>query len=115
MPRIGLLAILSLFAFSLAAQEPAPQPPKPSNAKAPAKPVPKPWLEMDYGPVLATTVESAYPTRNIAQKGLLIRLDEKTKTYVCFDEDLCRYALAWTGGAAGAADGPIDWNGVLYN
>ena len=94
---------LSIFATFTIAQPV----PKPVAAK-PKSPPAKPWLDMDYGPVLSTTIESAYPQRNITQKGIAIRLDATTQTYVLFDEDLLRYSLAWTGG-------PIDWNSVLYN
>lgn len=81
----------------------------PKAASAKPKPAPaKPWLEMDYGPVLSATIESSYPQRNITQKGIAIRLDAKSQAYVLFDEDLLRYSLAWN-------DGFIDWNGVLFN
>src|SRR6478672_397382 len=73
-----------------------------------AKPAAKPWLEMDYGPTLSASIESAYPARNITQKGIAIRLDAKTQTYVLFDEDLLRYSLAWSGGF-------IDFHSVLYD
>jgi hypothetical protein len=63
---------------------------------------------MERGPVLSASIESAYPSRNITEKGVAIRLDEKSQTYVLFDEDLCRYSIAWTGGF-------IDWKGVVYN
>src|SRR4051794_15157208 len=97
--RTLLLLALSPLALAQPAG-PAPAKPKPSPAK--------PWLDMDYGPTLSTTIESAYPARNITQKGIAIRLDAKTQTYVLFDEDLFRYSLAWTGGF-------IDWRGVLFN
>src|SRR5436190_21982895 len=83
----------------------------PTFAQQPAKPKPapaRPWVQMDRGPALAATIESTYPTRNISQKGIAIALDEKSQTYVLFDEDLCRYSLAWTGGF-------IDWKGVLLD
>jgi hypothetical protein len=79
-----------------------------SRAKPPAKLQPKPWLEMDYGPTLSASIESAYPARHITQKGIAIRLDAKSQTYVLFDEDLLRYSLAWTGGF-------IDFHGVLFD
>src|SRR4051794_11088156 len=82
-----------------------------ADAKPPAKPKAppsRPWLDMDYGPVISTTIESAYPQRNITQKGIAIRLDQKSQTYVLFDQDLFRYSLAWTGGF-------IDFRGVLYD
>jgi hypothetical protein len=63
---------------------------------------------MDRGPVVSATIESAYPERNISEKGIAIRLDEKSQTWILFDEDLFRYSLAWSGGF-------IDWKGVLFD
>ena len=98
MPLARRLLVLALLATATLAQQPKPSP-KP--------PPPKPWLEMDYGPTLSASIESAYPTRNITQKGIAIRLDAKSQTYVLFDHDLFRYSLAWTGGF-------INYKGVLY-
>jgi hypothetical protein len=95
-PQCALTALLFWGGFAALAAAPAKAPP------------PKPWLEMDYGPTLSASIESAYPNRNITQKGIAIRLDAKSQTYVLFDEDLLRYSLAWTGGF-------IDFKSVLYD
>jgi len=99
-PLTAILTLAFLVPIALAADPPAAPKPKP--------PPPKPWLDMDRGPLVCATIESAYPHRNITQKGLAIRLDEKSNTWVLFDEDLFRYSLAWTGGF-------IDWKGVLFD
>lgn len=65
---------------------------------------PGPGSDMDYGPFLAYSVShdpgpktKKFPKRNgIADKGLMI--DVGNGATVCFDEDTCRLAAAWTGG-----------------
>jgi glucose/arabinose dehydrogenase len=65
---------------------------------------------MDYGPVLAASIESPLPTRNMTQKGLAIRVNpgENPPAYVLFDIDLLRYSAGWTGQV-------INWKGVLFD
>jgi glucose/arabinose dehydrogenase len=65
---------------------------------------------MDYGPVLAASVESPLPRRNMTQKGLAIRVNggRTPAAYVLFDVDLLRYSAGWTGEL-------IDWKGVLFD
>lgn len=77
-------------------------------AAGPTTAPPKPWLEMDYGPVMALSLESSVIERTMTPKGLLIRLDEKSRSHVLFDQDLLRYSVAWRGGV-------IDWVGVLFD
>jgi hypothetical protein len=100
-PRVGFLIgiLVSTFALAQTAVKP------PTSGKPPA---PKPWLEMDYGPVISATLESGYPARNVTQKGVLIRLDEASQAHVLFDADLLRYSVAYEGGS-------IDWRGVLFD
>ncbi|MCI0746671.1 MAG: hypothetical protein L0Y58_14820 [Verrucomicrobia subdivision 3 bacterium] len=43
------------------------------------------------------TVRSSYPPGNTTMKGLVIKLGEDEKTFVCYDTDLLRMSLAWTG------------------
>ncbi len=66
---------------------------------------------MDYGPFFTASIQAPEPANsgagaNIAQKGLLIRLDDGTN--VCFDKDLLRYSAGWTGGL-------IDWRSIVYD
>jgi mono/diheme cytochrome c family protein len=68
----------------------------------------KPYIDMDYGPALSMTIEADGPGKNIAYKGVMVTLDEETQTYALFDEDLMRYAAAWTGGK-------LNWRSVIYD
>ena len=43
------------------------------------------------------TIRANYPGRNTAMKGLVIKLGEDEQTFVCYDTDLMRLSLAWTG------------------
>jgi len=94
----------------------------------------KPWSDMDYGSVLAGTVEmgSGSSTRfrfpageasrgyveagaNIAYKAINVRLDtgkggiSKGNTWIAFEHDTLRVAGAWKG------EGFIDWQGINFD
>jgi glucose/arabinose dehydrogenase len=43
------------------------------------------------------TIRANYPGRNTTMKGLVIKLGEDEQTFVCYDTDLMRLSLAWTG------------------
>src|SRR6185503_6141332 len=43
------------------------------------------------------TIKAAYPDRNMTMKGLVIKLGTDERTFVCYDTDLMRMSLAWTG------------------
>ena len=103
-----ILVVISLLFVGLAAPAFGQGQPDTARKAEPKPPPAKLWLEMDRGPVVSATIESAYPQRNITQKGIAVRLDEKSQTWVMFDEDLFRYSLAWSGGF-------IDWKGVLFD
>ena len=97
----GCIAILLAIVCPVPADaQPQKQPPK----------KPTPWLEMDYGPVLAASIESPLPTRNMTQKGLAVRVNpgQTPPAYMLFDIDLLRYSAGWTGNL-------IDWKGVLFD
>ena len=55
-----------------------------------------PWIMMDYGAFISSTVELA--EKNHALKGITIHLGDKDEAAVTFDTDLLRYAGGWTGG-----------------
>jgi hypothetical protein len=66
----------------------------------------KPWLEMDYGSVIAASISvgqpdnpavDAKPGENIAYKGLAIALNSKKDASILFDTELLRYAAGWFG------------------
>lgn len=67
---------------------------------------PGPGSDMDYGPFLAYSLshdpgpktKKAPKREGISDKGLMI--DVGNGATVCFDEDTCRMAAAWTGGFA---------------
>jgi hypothetical protein len=44
------------------------------------------------------TIRANYPAKNTTMKGLVIKLGDDEKTFVCYDTDLMRLSLAWTGG-----------------
>lgn len=56
--------------------------------------------QINYGPFVSATVESAWPRGNISYKGLAIRLTKDGKDIggILYDTDLVRMASAWTGG-----------------
>jgi hypothetical protein len=43
------------------------------------------------------TIRANYPSRNTTMKGLVVKLGEDQKTFVCYDTDLMRLSLAWNG------------------
>src|SRR5438093_4770713 len=43
------------------------------------------------------TIRANYPGQNITMKGVVIKLGEDQKTFVCYDTDLMRLSLAWSG------------------
>lgn len=75
----------------------------------------RPWTEMDYGPSFFNTIEVAgSEQRNIAQKGLTVRLDPgsggvaKGSHWILYDHDTLRMAAIWRGKF-------IDFNGIHFN
>ena len=69
---------------------------------------------MDYGPMLATTIEFGNGGKNIAQKAIAIRLDGgpggvvRGSRWMVFEHDTLRMAAAWSGKF-------LDWNGIQFN
>lgn len=43
------------------------------------------------------TIKATYPDRNMTMKGLVIKLGADERTFVCYDTDLMRMSVAWTG------------------
>ncbi len=80
---------LRMAAFALALAGAAPQEPAPGAKR---------FDLMDYGPVLAATIESPLPPKNIAHKGLAIRVSRDPLAYVCFDTEMLKVTAGWTGG-----------------
>lgn len=79
----------------------------------------EPWSAMDYGSQLTHTYEIPGATKNIAYKGIAVRLDpgaggvSRGRRWMIFDTDTLRMAAQWS---AGPGDGHfIDWRGIQLN
>ncbi len=74
----------------------------------------RPWSDMDYGPSLNNTIEVSKDGSNIAQKGIVVRLDPGPggvaagNHWLMYDHDTMRVAGAWSGNF-------IDYNGIHFN
>ena len=75
----------------------------------------EPWQEMDYGPMMMTTIEIGDDGHNIAQKGIAIRLDPGPggiadgHRWILYEHDTLRCAGVWSG------DEFIDWRGIQFD
>ena len=84
------------------------------DTRGPAPVESRPWTVMDYGPSLLNTIEVSEDRSNIAQKGLVVRLDdgpggvESGSHWLMYDHDTMRVAGAWSGEF-------IDYNGIHFN
>ena len=84
------------------------------DTRGPAPVESQPWTAMDYGPSLLNTIEVSEDRSNIAQKGLVVRLDdgpggvESGTHWLMYDHDTMRVAGAWSGEF-------IDYNGIHFN
>ena len=85
------------------------------DTRGPEPKVIQPWIDMDYGNVMATTIEFGSDGSNIAQKGIAFRLDEgpggisQGKAWMAFEHDTMRWAAGWQG------QGFINWQGIQFN
>ncbi len=59
-------------------------------AAAPSEPV-------DRGPTLSATIRAKFPGENVTMKGIVVTLGTETNAFICYDTDLMRVSLAWTG------------------
>ncbi len=84
----------------------------------------EPWSAMDYGPQLTHTYEVPGAAKNLAYKGIAVRLDpgsggvSRGRHWMIFDTDTMRMAALWSAGPGSA--GPsgeqfIDWRGIQLN
>ena len=84
------------------------------DSRGPEPSVIQPWITMDYGPMLTTTIEFGNGGKNIAQKAIAIRLNEgpggvaRGSRWIVFEHDTLRMAAAWSGNF-------LDWNGIQFN
>jgi putative heme-binding domain-containing protein len=82
----------------------------------------QPWNAMDYGVSLAHTMEVPGTVRNIAQKGLAIRLDTgaggvaRGRHWMLYELDTLRMAAAWSSEESGDSERNfLDWRGIQFN
>jgi putative heme-binding domain-containing protein len=74
----------------------------------------RPWTLMDYGHSMMNTIEVSDDGSNIAQKGIVVRLDtgqggvESGSHWMMYEHDTMRVAGAWSGSF-------IDWEGIHFN
>lgn len=84
-------------------------------SRGPTPPEGEPWRRTDYGQTLTGTFEIGKDGRNIAYKGIAVRLDPgpggiaKGKAWAVFEHDTLRMAAAWSG------TGFIDWRGINFD
>ena len=52
---------------------------------------------VDRGPTFSGTIRAKYPGDNTAMKGIVVTLGTETNAFICYDTDLMRVSLAWTG------------------
>lgn len=84
------------------------------TSRGPEPKVIEPWVTMDYGPMLITTIQFGNDPDSIAQKAIAIRLDDgpggiaRGNAWIAFEHDTLRMAAAWT-------DSFVDWNGIQFN
>jgi hypothetical protein len=80
----------------------------PSTAEAAEKKTGKRWIDMDYGPYKATTIEAPLNSGNFAYKGIAIKVGGNENASICFDTDTLRYSAGWNKGW-------LNLNGVVYD
>lgn len=51
----------------------------------------------DGGPTFSGTIHAAFPGENFAMKGIVVTLGQETNAFICYDTDLLRVSVAWTG------------------
>jgi putative heme-binding domain-containing protein len=87
--------------------------PQPSNLE--------PWIAMDYGPTLINTYEVGNTGKNIAFKGIAMRLDpgpggiSRGREWMVFDHDTLRMAAAWSARPDTKELPFIDWAGIHFD
>lgn len=52
---------------------------------------------VDRGPTFSGTIRARYPDGNTTMKGVVVALGGMTNAFICYDTDLMRVSLAWTG------------------
>lgn len=87
----------------------------PGNGRGPEPVTIEPWRTHDYGPFLAGSFEVGQGGRNVARKGLAVRLDPggggvgRGHAWILYELDTLRVAAFWTG------EKFIDWAGINFD
>jgi hypothetical protein len=53
---------------------------------------------VDRGPTFSGTIRAKFPGENITMKGIVVALGAETNAFICYDTELMRVSMAWTGG-----------------
>ena len=53
--------------------------------------------EIDRGPFYSGTIKASFPGNNTTMKGIVVTLGADKNGYVCYDTDLLRLSIGWTG------------------
>jgi hypothetical protein len=49
----------------------------------------------DYGPFFSATIRAA--ANNVTMKGIVVTVGDDKRAYICYDEDMLRASIGWTG------------------
>ena len=85
------------------------------SSRGPAPTTIERWRTHDYGPFLSASIEVGDDGRNVARKGLAVRLDTgsggiaRGRTWILYELDTLRAAAVWSG------EGFIDWHGINFD
>ena len=52
---------------------------------------------VDRGPTFSGTIRAKFPGDNVTMKGVVVALGTETNAFICYDTDLMRVSVAWTG------------------
>ncbi len=67
----------------------------------------KKWSDMDYGPFMSHSFETRVPVKNVAYKGIRVRLGSDGASMI-FDADLLRWSGGWLKSS-------LDWKSIVYD
>src|SRR3954464_11055694 len=51
----------------------------------------------DRGPFFSGTIRAKAPGDNVTMKGIVVTLNAEKNAFICYDTDLMRASVAWTG------------------
>ncbi len=92
----------------------------PGDTFGPQPVLDQPWRTMDYGRTMMTTIEVGEDGRNVAYKGIAVRLDPgpggvaEGSHWILYDHDTLRVAAIWSAEPE-SDERFIDWRGVHFD